>query len=683
VVPEKIRNVALVGHGGSGKTSLAEALLFVAGSTTRQGSVDNGTSILDHEPEEQERKISLGLSVATVDWNDHRINLIDAPGYADFAGDARAAIRAADLALFVVSAVDGVEVGHELMWKVAAEERIPRAVFITKLDRERASFQRTLDQLSDAFGKRIAPIQVPVGEAGGLQGMARVVSERVYLYEPGSKRGVLADDPPAGSRDLIHSAHLSLIESVVESDEAMMEAYFEGVEPEREVVIKTVHQGMLSADIFPVLVGSAHRLVGVDRLAEFLIDFGPNPTERRPFTVDGDRLTPSADGPVVASVFKTISDPFVGRISVFRVLSGTIRQDDVLDVVGGGQARMHNLFRLQGKDHTDTGEIICGDIAAVAKIDDLHTGSTLRSQGATVELPPVSHPRPVMEIAITPVSTQDDDKLSAALRRITEEDPTLSVEQRAETHETIVAGLGDMHLDVSLQRIARKFGVEVVTSTPRIPFRESITATAEVEGKHKKQSGGRGQFGVCTVRFAPRPRGSGYEFRDATKGGSVPRQFIPAVDRGIQEALARGMLAGYPVVDVSAEVLDGKYHPVDSDEMSFRMAGIQSVRAAAEAASPVLLEPIARMEVRVPEEYTGDIMGDINAKRGKVLGMDTDGSLRVITAEAPMAEVQRYAIDLRSMTSGRGTFEMVFDHYEEMPHSEAQKVVAAAANEAS
>ncbi len=683
VVPEKIRNVAFVGHGGSGKTSLAEALLYVSGATTRLGAVDAGTSVLDHDPEEQERKISLGLAVASVQWGDHRINIIDAPGYADFAGDARAAIRAADLALFVVSAVDGVEVGHELMWKVAAEERIPRAVFITKLDRERASFQRTLDQLHEAFGKRIAPVQVPVGEEAGLTGIARVVSERVYLYGPGDTRGTLAEDPPEGSRDLIHGAHLSLIESVVETDEAMLEAYFEGIEPDREVIIRSVHQGMLSADIFPVLVGSATKLVGVDRLAEFLVDFGPNPTERRPVTVTGDRLVPTAEGPVVASVFKTISDPFVGRISLFRVLSGTVKHDDVLEIVGGGQARMHNLFYLQGKDHSDAAEVPCGGIAAVAKIDGLHTGSTLRSPGSTIVLPPASYPHPVMEVAITPKSNQDEDKLSVALHRILEEDPTLAVEQRAETHETIVAGLGDMHLDVTLQRVARKFGVEVTTSTPKIAYRETITASAEVEGKHKKQSGGRGQYGVCTVRFSPRPRGSGYEYVDSIKGGTIPRQFIPAVDRGIHEALERGMLAGYPVVDIAAEVLDGKYHAVDSDEMSFRMAGIHAVKAAAEGTRPVLLEPIMRLVVRVPEDHTGDIMGDINAKRGKVLGMDTDGSLRVITAEAPMAEVQRYAIDLRSMTSGRGTFEMVFDHYQEMPHQEAQKVVAAASHETS
>lgn len=683
MVPEKIRNVALVGHGGSGKTSLAEALLYVSGMTTRQGSVDTGTSILDYEPEEQDRKISLGLSVASVEWGDHHINLIDAPGYADFAGDARAAIRAADLALFVVSAVDGVEVGHELMWKVAADNGVPRAVFITKLDRERASFRRTLDQLREAFGKRIAPIQVPVGEEAGLRGMARVVSERVFLYDDGAKRGKQADAPPEGSTELIHSTHLELVESVVETDEAMMEAYFEGIEPDRDVIVRTVHKGMLESEIFPVLVGSASRLVGIDTLAEFLVDFGPNPLERKIRRSDGSTMAAKADGPMLASVFKTVTDPFVGRISVFRVLSGQVGQDDVVDIVGGDTARLHNLFRLQGKEHTDVDTVVCGDIAAVAKVDTIHTGSVLRSQGSDVDLAPVSYPKPVMEVAVTPRSNQDDDKLSAALHRILEEDPTLGVEHRSETQETILAGLGDMHLDVTIARIARKFGVELETATPRIAYRETITASAEVEGKHKKQSGGRGQFGVAIVKFAPRPRGAGYEYIDSIKGGSIPRQFIPAVDKGIQEAFERGMIAGYPVVDVSAEVIDGKYHAVDSDEMSFRMAGIQAVRAAAQGTRPVLLEPIARMVVRVPEDYTGDIMGDINSKRGRVLGMDTDGSLRVITAEVPMAEVQRYAIDLRSMTSGRGTFEMTLDHYEEMPHQEAERVIAAASTETS
>lgn len=677
MVPERIRNVALVGHGGSGKTSLAEALLFVADVTTRQGSVDQGSSTLDHEPEEIERKISLSLAVASFDWRDHQINLIDAPGYADFSGDARAALRAADLALFVVSAVDGVEVQTELLWRVAAEEGIARAIVITKLDRDRASFQRTLDQLKETFGKRVAPVQVPIGSEGSLNGLVRVVSERAYVYSRGEKEGRLGDLPDSVS-ELVHSAHTALIESVVETDDALMEAYFEGDEPSREVIVNTVHRGMIAGEIFPVLVASATTLVGVDTLAEFLLDFGPNPAEHPALPLESGDLKMSPDGPVAAYVFKTISDPFVGRISLFRVFAGHVDGDAELELASDGRVRMHNLFRLQGREHLDIHEVSMGEIAAVAKAEQARAGDTLRSPGSDVAISAMEMPSPVMELAISPRSNQDEEKLSTALARVTEEDPTIRVERRAETGETILAGLGDAHLDVTLARVARKYGVEVDTALPSIPYRETITASAEAEGKHKKQSGGRGQFGVAVVRFAPRPRGSGFEFIDSIKGGSIPRQFIPAVNKGIEEALAGGILAGHLVIDLSAELVDGKYHSVDSDELSFRMAGIQAVRAAGPSLRPVLLEPIMSLSVRVPEDYTGDIMGDINAKRGRVLGMDTDGGVRVIEAQVPMAEVQRYAVDLRSMTSGRGTFEVRFDHYEEVPHQEAQRVIEAA-----
>ncbi|CAN5758719.1 elongation factor G [soil metagenome] len=683
MVPENIRNVALVGHGGSGKTSLAEALLYVGGVTSRLGSVDQGTSLLDHEPEEEERKISLGLAVASIDWRDYRINLIDTPGYADFSGDARCALRAADLALFAVSGVDGVEVQTEMMWRAAGEEGIPRAVIVTKLDRERASFRRTLDQLRESFGKRIAPIQVPIGHEGDLSGIVRVVSERAYNYPGGAKTGTLVD-LPAEVSDLVHSTHTALVESVVESDDALMEAYFEGVEPGRDGIVDTVHQGMLSGDIFPVLVSSAARLIGIDTLAEFLIDFGPNPLERPLPRLQSGTLVLSDSGPAVAYVFKTISDPFVGRVSMFRVFSGSIPVDGELELVADDSAvtrvRMHNLFRMQGKEHFDVASVDAGEIAAVAKTEAARAGATLRSPGSDVVIEPIALPRPAMEVAISPRSNQDEEKLSTALARVTEEDLTVGVERRPETGETILAGLGDTHLDVTLARIARKYGVEVDTHLPTIPYRETITASAEGEGKHKKQSGGRGQFGVANVRFAPRPRGSGFEFIDSVKGGSVPRQFIPAVHKGIEEALTSGIIAGYPLVDFSAELVDGKYHSVDSDEMSFRMAGIQALRAAADALRPVLLEPIMHLTVRVPEDYTGDIMGDINAKRGRVLGMDTDGGVRVVEAQVPMSEVQRYAVDLRSMTSGRGTFEVRFDHYEEVPNQEAQRVISSREN---
>lgn len=677
MVPEKVRNIALVGHGGSGKTTLAEAMLFVGGAIKRMGSVEAGTSVLDYEQEEIDRGISLGLAVATVDWNGTRVNIIDSPGATEFSGDARTALRAADLALFAVSAVDGVEVQTEALWRAAEEEGIPRAIVITKLDRERASYSRVLDELRESFGMSIAPIQVPVGEEENLRGLVRVATERAYEYESGNPKGTQVELPDEVA-DLVHSAHIGLVETVVETDDEMMEAYFEGNEPTRDQMVETVHGGILAGDIHPVLVTSADRLIGVDTLLEFIADYGPNPLEREiPPLADGATIEPSADGPVVAYVFKTFSDAFVGRVSLFRIYSGTVKGDQELEVARGGKVRLHNLFKLQGKEHHDVTELPVGGIGAVAKVEDLHPGDTLRSEGLDAVIQPVEYPASVTELAITPHSHHDDEKMSTALHRIEESDPTIRVERRAETGETILSGLGDTHLDVTLSRIKRMFGVEIDASTPKIPYRESIMATADVEGKHKKQSGGRGQFGVANVRFSPRPRGAGYEFIDSIKGGAIPRGLIPAVDKGIQEALERGILAGFPVVDIAAELYDGKYHSVDSDEMSFRMAGIQAVRAAAPKLQPVLLEPIMKVVVTVPEDYLGDVMGDINSKRGKVLGMEGEGILRTVEAEVPMAEMQQYAAELRSLTSGRGTFEVEFDHYEEVPHHEAQAVIAA------
>jgi elongation factor G len=481
--------VALVGHGGSGKTSLAEALLFVTGATTRQGSIEAGTSILDYEPEEQERKISLGLSVASVTWQDHKFNIIDTPGYIDFSGDARAALRATDLALFVVSGVDGVEVQTEILWRAAEEEGIPRAIMITKLDRERASFTRTLAQLREAFGKRVAPVQVPMGIEADLNGVVRVVSGRAFTYGPDDRTGSLSESIPPETEELAASTRDALIESVVETDDELMEKFFEGEIPSSEVIVKTVHQGMLRGEIFPVLVGSAVRRIGVDTLCEFLFDFAPNPLERPlPPLAKGEPIALRADGPALGYVFKTISDPFVGRISLFRVYSGGISADDDLHIAGGGHARMHNLFYLMGKEHLDTKEVACGEIGAVAKVDALHAGATIHSPGLEMELAPVEFPNPVTELAISPKSQHDEEKLSTALHRIVEEDPTLRVDRKPETGETVLAGLGDVHLDVTLARIHRKFGVEVATALPRVPYRETITATADAEGKHKKQT---------------------------------------------------------------------------------------------------------------------------------------------------------------------------------------------------
>ncbi len=676
MIPGNIRNVVLVGHGGAGKTSLAEALMFVSGSTNRVGRVEDGNTVTDFEPEEIERGSSTTLALAPFEWKGHKINLIDTPGYADFVGDVRAALRAADLALFVVSGVDGIEVQTEMIWSMAAEEGLARAIFINKLDRERSDYRKVLAELKDRFGIGIAPVELPIGSEDNLRGVAGIVSHHAFVYD-GDPKGTetdIPDDVRAEAEDV----STSLIEAVVERDEALMERYFEGELPSDAEVVAGLRAGIVAGEIFPVLCGSATKLIGIDRLAELLVRDAPSPLDRAAPPVVGDTgIDLSADGPTVAYVFKTMSDPYVGRISLFRVYSGTIKVDAQLENPRTGTSgRMHNLFRIRGKEHDDVEEVVAGDIAAVAKLENTVSGDTLRSPGSDVAVAPVAMPVPTYAIAVKPKTQADEEKLSTALARLDDEDPTIRIERRSDTKQTLLTAIGDAHADVSIARLKRRYGVEVETEPMRVPYRETITAAADVEGKHKKQSGGRGQFGVAFVKFEPLPRGSGYEFVDEIKGGSIPRQLIPAVDKGVQEALERGMVAGYPVVDLKATVYDGKYHSVDSDEMSFRMAGIQAVRAAAGKIRPALLEPIMKAQIVVPEEYMGDVIGDINAKRGRVHGMDSAGNMRVVTAEVPMAEMTRYTIDLRSITGGRGTFSMEFDHYEEVPPNEAQKVIA-------
>lgn len=675
--PERIRNVGLFGHGGAGKTAVAEALLFNAGEITRIGTVEAGNTVMDYEPEEIDRQNSLGLGIASFEHNGFRVNLIDTPGYADFIGDALAALRAVDMAIFVVSAVDGVEVQTEILWEAARREGIARAVFVNKLDRDRASFSRTVEQLIEIFGKRIAPVQVPIGEEQALAGIVRLVSGQAFAY-PGDDAKGSPIDLPSEVEELFEDTRLALVEAVVETDDDLLEAYFEGEEPAPAKMVEVIHAGMVAGEIFPVLAGSAGALVGIDTLAEFVVDFAPSPLERpMPPTLAGD-LAAEPDGSVAAYVFKTSGDQYVGRVNTFRVFSGAFTPDTMMEKGDGSKLKTATLFAMQGKDHSPLGSVAAGSIASVAKLDTLRLGDTLRSVGSDVAIAPVEVPLPVHEVTVSPRSTQDEDKLSTALARAQEEDPTILVDRRAETKETVLVGLGEAHVAVTLARVSRRFGVDLDTGMPRIPYRETIQGRAGVEGKHKKQSGGRGQFGVALVRFEPNGRGEGYEFVDQIKGGSIPRNLIPAVDKGIRQALERGILAGYPVIDVRATVHDGKFHSVDSDELSFRMAGIMAVRAAAPQLRVTILEPIAVVTVRVTDDYMGDVLGDLNAKRGRVLGMDADGRSRVLIAEVPMAEMQRYSVDLRSMTGGRGSFEIEFSHYEQAPPQEVQKVVAAA-----
>jgi elongation factor G len=672
---DQIRNVVLVGHSGSGKTALAEALLFTAGVTTRAGVVEDGNTVTDFEPEEIARGSSVGLAMAPFGWNGHKINLIDTPGLSDFTGDMHAAVRAADLALFVVSGVDGVEVQTEAAWRIAGEEGIARAVFVNKLDRERASFGRTVDQLKEIFGTAIAPLQVPIGSEEDLSGVANLVGGLAYTYTGGPKatEGPVPDSVEAE----VAALHTGLVEAVVETDDEMLEKYFEGIEPSGDRLIAGMHSGMVAGSAFPVLCGSATELIGIDRLAQFIVDYGPRPSERPdPPLAQGEELP---DSGVVAYVFKTMSDPYVGKISLFRVFRGTVDIDvELHNPRVNAKGRMHNVFSMRGKEHEELKQVVAGDIAAVSKLETTLAGDTLTTPGTGVTIEPMRMPKPTMSYAVFPKTQHDEEKLSTALARSAEDDPTLGVDRNAATNETVLSGLGDAHLEVAIARLASRHGVEVDTALPKIPYRETIKGRADVEGKHKKQSGGRGQFGVAFVKFEPNAPGGGYEFINEVKGGSIPRQYIPAVDKGIQEALRRGLAAGYPVVDVKARVYDGKYHAVDSDEMSFKMAGIMAVRQAVPKLNVTLLEPIMRITVRVPEDLMGDVIGDLNSKRGKVLGMDSDGGLRIVAAEVPLAEMQRYSIDLRSITHGRGSFEMELDHYEETPPQEAKRVIEAA-----
>jgi elongation factor G len=683
---QQLRNVALVGHGGSGKTTLAEAMLHVAGAIGRPGRVEDGSTVMDTEPEEHTHHQSLSLGVAPVRWETPaapdlpegcHITLLDAPGYADLLGEAAAALRAADLAVFVVSAVEGVEVQTEVLWKMASDLRLPRMVFVNKLDRERASFDRTLSQLRDTFGAGIAPLELPIGEEAGFRGIADLLTDTAWSYQDGaSTKGEIPDE----MEEQEHRVHDNLVEGIVVADEALLERYLDGDTPSVEELEHTLAVGVAEASVFPVVLGSATAEIGIDRLLDFICEIGPSPAHRPPAEVEaGDTLAEVAadpDGAPLAFVFKTIADPYVGHLSLFRVLSGTIRADDHLrNTRTGADVRLHGLFRIRGRDHEEVRELVAGEIGGVAKLGETATSDTLAPADQPVRVPPIDYPEPVLATAIVAVSQGDDDKLPGALHRLLEEDPSLAVTRSDETHQTVLHGIGETHLTVSIDRLLRKFGVHVTTEDVRVPYRETITTEAQAEGRHKKQTGGKGQFGVATVRIEPLPRGEGFTFVDKIVGGAIPKQLIPAVGKGIHEAMAQGGLHGFPVVDVQATVLDGRYHNVDSDEHSFRMAGRLAFREALAEAGPVVLEPISRVVVTIPGAYLGDVMGDLNARRGRVQGTETGGAgQQTIVALVPTSEISRYAIDLRSMTSGRGRFTPAHERYDALPEHLVSRV---------
>jgi elongation factor G len=670
--PAAIRNVALVGHGGSGKTTLTEALLHCAGAIGRTGRVEDGTTVADFEPEEQKRNLSISVSVAPIEWEGHKINILDCPGYADFAQEALAALRVADMAVFVVSAVEGVEVQTEIMWKAAAGLGLPRMVFVNKLDRERASFDRTLDQLREIFGAGVAPLELPIGEESSFKGVADLLSDTAITYDGGKPAtGPIPDDMAVTE----HSVHDALVEGIVVADDELMERYLEGEIPTVKQLEETLAHGVASGQVFPVVCGSAAKGIAVDRLATFICEIGPSPLDGRPVAVQaGDKtteVTPNDSGQPLAWVWKTIVDRHVGKISLFKVLSGKVMPDDSLvNSRTHNDERLHAPFTLRGKEQIPVDHLPVGDIGAVAKLADVETGDTLAPKGTPVSVlqPPVQEP--VITVGIRPKSKGDEDKLMTALHRLQEEDPVLSVRRDDETHQTLLGGMGETHLAIATERLSRKFGVEVETEAVVVPYRETITKEAEAEGKYKKQTGGHGQFGVANIRMEPLERGAGFEFVDQIVGGAIPRQFIPAVQKGIEDAMASGGVHGWPVMDVRVTLFDGKFHSVDSSEMSFKMAGSLGFREAMEKAGPVILEPISRLEVTVPNAYQGDVMGDLNSRRGRVQGTESgnDGE-SIITALVPTSEILRYSIDLRSMTGGRGRFSAEHDHYDVLPQN--------------
>lgn len=682
--PEKIRNVALVGHSGSGKTTLAEALLFRSGAIDRIGTVEAGTTVTDYDPEEHERGTTITMALAPFEWRGHKINMIDTPGYADYAGELHAALRVTDLAIFVIDGVEGVEVQTEYAWRIAEALNTPRMIFVNKLDKERSSFDATVAQLRYRFGAGIAPIELPIGEEQGFHGIADLFRDKAFIYDSGTAE---ATDMPGELVDREHEVHESLVEGIVVGDDALLERYLDGNIPSVEELEHVMADGVAAGKVFPVVCGSAIGPIAVDRLADFIVELAPAPADRPPAIVTvGDERVPIEKDPnaePLAFVFKTLADPYVGQISLLKVLSGTLKPETHLTSGRSGQdERLAKIATMFGSETTLVEAAPAGDIIAVAKLIDTKTGDTLAPKDKPVTAEPIDFPEPVLATALIARTQSDDDKMTSALYRILEEDASLMLERNSETHQTLLYGLGDSHVNIAIEKLSRKFGVEVDQEKVRVPYRETITRPADAEGKHKKQSGGHGQYGVCHLVVRPKARGEGFEFVDRVKGGSIPRGFIPAVEKGVAETMLEGGIHGFPVVDVEVTVDDGKYHAVDSSEMAFKLAARAGFREAFGNAGPIVLEPVSQVAITIPSDYQGDVMGDIASRRGSVQGTTTgtNGS-QIIEALIPTSEIVRYAIDLRSLTHGWGRYTASFDHYQELPSHLVDRAMADAKEE--
>ncbi len=680
---QSIRNVALVGHSGSGKTQLVSALLIDAGAVNRLGRVDDGTTVTDFDEEEIARKHTLACSLAYAEWDKHKINFIDTPGMANFLSDARAALRVADAALLVVDSVHGVEVSTEKIWGVAEELEVPRMIVLNRLDRERASVERSLESLRGAFGRSVVLLQLPIGEERSFRGVVDLVDMKAWTFATDGSGAPTEGAVPSELEGQAQTAREALIEMVAEADDGLMEKFFDAGTLSQEDLLNGLKRAVSAGRIFPVLCASAGANTGIQPILDAIVRYVQSPAERAIKgtdlkTAEEVRVSASESGPASAFIWKTVADPFAGRITMFRVLSGVLKADSTLhNITKELPERLGHLVLLQGKTQTNVPEVRAGDIAAVAKLKETQTSDMLAEKGATFTLPPIKFPEGMISYAIEPRSRGDEDKIGTALHRLQEEDPTINYTRDAQTKELLLSGQGQSHIEVTVAKLKRRFGVEVNLKLPRIPYRETITAEVEAHGRHKKQTGGHGQFGDCKVRFAPLPRGSEFEFVNDTFGGSVPRQFVPAIEKGIQDARQRGFLAGYPMVDFRASVFDGSFHPVDSNEMSFKMAGSLAFKDGMARARPTLLEPVMDIEVYAPSDYAGDLMGDLNSRRGRIGGMDTRGSSTVIRAKVPMSEMLTYEQHLTSATGGRGSYHMEFSHYEEVPAHLHGKIIAA------
>ncbi len=683
---ETMKTAGLFGHGGSGKTTLAESILYAGGAITRMGDVEQSNTTTDFDEEEMKRKISINCAMAPVDWKGTHITFIDTPGYADFVGDAISSMRVVDTACFVVSGVDGVEVQTEIMWERAAEAGVPRVIFVSKLDRERSSFDRTMADIRETLGGNVVALMLPIGEEHGFTGIVELFSGKAFeAAGPGKSKEVPVPDELA---DALADGLDKLTEAVAETDDALLEKYLEEGELSPAEITEGLHQGVRNGTLIPVLCGSASKGIGIPEFMDFASSVLPIPEDLPEVTgtlpgkdeeVTRERKT---DEPMCALVFKTLADPYVGKLTYFRVFSGVFKADSaVLNSTHGKVERVGQIYRVMGKEQASVPQLVAGEVGAVAKLSETFTGDTMCDKDKPIVLPRIEYPAPVMSLAVAPKAKGDEDKLSTALHRLREEDPMLTVRRDTEVNQTLISGAGETHIDVVVEKMRRKFGVDVATDLPRIPYKETIRKSVESEGKHKKQTGGHGQYGHAYLRLEPRQRSEGYEFEDKIVGGAIPRNYIPGVEKGVVAAMTEGYLAGYPMVDMKVTLYDGSFHAVDSSELAFKMAASKAMRDGVAKADPVLLEPIMDIEVTVPDQFMGDVIGDLNSKRGRILGMLPKGKMQVVSAQVPLGEMRRYSIDLRSITGGRGVFKMDFSHYEEVPEHIAQKIIEQAKKE--